>query len=396
MKEKNTRKIINEVKEQMIRYHRLILPESKQKKKNVDSIEFFKEKSRKLKKIYQKIDSHDEFLHFMREIRVKHIPYTNLLKAEGLLIKGKDRNEWVENMIKSDFFRVRKDPDILEAMITPQKADLATVNIGVISMIASTPHGAFYLNKHQLFLDRCLKLFKDSENGTVLQRFCLATLQKMSKIEIGSEFLFEQKFLFWIVDFLEGMNLKTTHSFMPIYLMSAFYNIICGEINEKAIMKNIYTYGKLLKRLLILFPQPLPGAFYIAVLEVIKYFQRRDIKWKEIDLESKANDTLSKYLADVEGTFKDVKIHDRFKDQIVDTMKLISGNEKPIGYYIEETKSNEKKIKKKSRKNQKEVYNWKDRDIKLFQGVLKWHKKNGYENDGKKIEFEIFKDELNF
>lgn len=326
------------------------------------------------------------------------------------MIKPKERNEWLENLISTDFFRIRKDPDILETMITPQRADLGTINYAILSMVSSTPHGANYLAKHDSFLDRTLKMFKDSENGTVLQRFSLAVVQKMSILEKASKFYLENKFLYWIVDFLEEMDTKTTHSFIPIYLMSAFYNIISAEVNEKEIEDDIYKNGKLLKRLLSMFKRSLPGAFYIAVLEVIKHFQKHSGKWKELELEGKITDTLNAYLADVDGTFKEANLLDKLKDDIIDTMKLLAGDEKPIGYYVkkkenedddvkdkdkEKAKKGKKKKKKKSSKDEKgKSSDWRYEDIKLYRGELKYLGDAGFEGMSKKVEFEVFKDEL--
>lgn len=334
------------------------------------------------------------------------------------MTKPKNKKKWLKSLIETDFLRIKEDPEILEAMITPQKADLATINFGVISMIVSLPQGANYLSKHDKFLDRSYKMFKDSENGTVLQRFCLAVIQKMSNLEVAARFYFEHKFQYWIVDFLEDMDPKNIHSFIPIYLLSAFYNILCAEINENDIEENIFKYGKIMKRILKLFLKPLPGACYIAILEVIKHFQKTSSKWREMDLEGKVTDTLNEYLADVESLFKNVQVLDKFKDQIVDTMKLLAGDEKPIGYYEkkktdgkedmgedgsddeEKEKKRKKKKKKKSKKGKKKdggkgLGDWRVEDIKLYRGVMKYLGDQGFEGESPKVEFEVFKDELN-
>lgn len=73
MKKKTNKKLLKEIKEQMIRYHRLILPETKKVTKKLGDVEDFQKKSKKLKKVYDDVDSHDKLLKYMRDLRVKKI-----------------------------------------------------------------------------------------------------------------------------------------------------------------------------------------------------------------------------------------------------------------------------------------------------------------------------------
>lgn len=86
-------------------------------------------------------------------------------------IKPKERENWIDDMININFFNIhRKEEDnmVLESMMNQPKANLQTINFGVLSMAASTPEGCEYLLKYKKFLSRAWKVLKGSEPDTVL------------------------------------------------------------------------------------------------------------------------------------------------------------------------------------------------------------------------------------
>jgi len=74
MKEKQNQKIVTGVRQQMVRYHKLILPEHKQKKIKPPSAKKLKSKSKEFKKLSDSIDNHQQLLEFMRGLRVSQLP----------------------------------------------------------------------------------------------------------------------------------------------------------------------------------------------------------------------------------------------------------------------------------------------------------------------------------
>ena len=222
-------------------------------------------------------------------------------------IKPKEREAWIDDMININFFHIKHKVDdnmVIESMLNQPKATLQTVNLGVLSMVASTIEGCEYLLKYKKFLNRLWKAMKTCENDTVLQRFALSILQKMSGLEQGAVFLFENKFVEWALDYLEEMDPLKEHSFMPIYILSTVYNVLLADANQPDILLNITLYSKILKRLLGLVKMDLPGACYIAILEIVKGFNRFNPRWEDFEIEAKVNSTLKEYLDDFENMFK--------------------------------------------------------------------------------------------
>jgi hypothetical protein len=70
MGEKVNKKIVKEIREQMVRYHRLIIPEAKPKMTKAPSSKEVKKSAKDLRKLYEKIDNHKEMLEFMQSFRV--------------------------------------------------------------------------------------------------------------------------------------------------------------------------------------------------------------------------------------------------------------------------------------------------------------------------------------
>lgn len=126
----------------------------------------------------------------------------------------------------------------------------------------------------------------------------------MSDLQQGAVYLFEGKFCEWALDYIEEINPLKEHSFMPIYLLSTAYNVLLADANQPDIILNITQYSRILKRLLKLIKMDLPGACYVAILEILKAFNRFNPRWEDFEIEAKVNSTLKEYLDDFENMFK--------------------------------------------------------------------------------------------
>ena len=209
-------------------------------------------------------------------------------------------------MISINFFNIdqeSKDNIVIESLLNQPKANLQTINYGVLSMIASTPEGCEYLLKYEDFLPRVWKVLKQCEKDTVLQRFALAIIQKLSGLEKGSVFLLQQKYCQYALDYIEDIDPAKEHSFVPIYMISTMYNIMLADANQDDVILDITQYCKILKRLIQLLKKDMPGACYTAILEIIKAFNRFNPRWEDFEIEAKINSTLKEYLDDFENVF---------------------------------------------------------------------------------------------
>lgn len=117
-------------------------------------------------------------------------------------------------------------------------------------------------------------------------------------------FLFEQKFVAWAMDYLEEIIPEKEHSFMPIYLLSTTYNVLLADANQPDILLDITQYSRILKRLVRLIKIELPGACYLAILEILKAFNRFNPRWEDFEIEAKVNSTLKEYMDNFEHMFK--------------------------------------------------------------------------------------------
>jgi phage pi2 protein 07 len=197
-----------------------------------------------------------------------------------------------------------EDNLLMDTMLNQPKAGLQTINYAIFSMIASSAEGAEYLMRYKNFLPRVFKTLKQSEKDTVLNRFALAVIQKMSSLEQGAVYLLENKFSQWGVEYLEEMDPVKEHSFMPIYILSAIYNVLLADANQPNILMDISQYAKVLKRIVKLIANELPGACYLSILEILKAFNRQNPRWTDMDLEAKVTSTLKDFLSDFENIFK--------------------------------------------------------------------------------------------
>lgn len=132
----------------------------------------------------------------------------------------------------------------------------------------------------------------------------MALVYKTSNLEQGALYFFQKDYCENVLDYIDEINPKKEHSFIPIYMISTIYNVLLAEANQDDIVMDVTRYSKILKQLVDLLKKDLPGACYTAILEIIKAFNRFNPRWEDFEIEAKIKSTLRDYLNDFENVFK--------------------------------------------------------------------------------------------
>ena len=75
----------------------------------------------------------------------------------------------------------------------------------LISVISSTLKGVEYLttNQNMVVVKKTIKILKETENGSVTQRFCIAILQKCSIKDTVIPVMIENNLIEWVIHLLK-------------------------------------------------------------------------------------------------------------------------------------------------------------------------------------------------
>lgn len=73
--------------------------------------------------------------------------------------------------------------------------------IPLVSIVCSTLRGVEYITskKNMVVINKIIKILKEQENGSVIQRFCLALLQKCSVKDTVIPTLMEHDMISWLM-----------------------------------------------------------------------------------------------------------------------------------------------------------------------------------------------------
>lgn len=98
----------------------------------------------------------------------------------------------------------------------------------LISVIASTLKGVEYLthNNDMSLIRMIIKILKTSENSSVIQRFCIAILQKCSIKETIIPTLIESQLIYWAIDIIGLSQTKKIHVFCLDFASAMLANIM--------------------------------------------------------------------------------------------------------------------------------------------------------------------------
>ena len=184
-----------------------------------------------------------------------------------------------------DFFVIMIDNSSLKHAIT-----------SLISVIASTLKGVEYLthNGNMEVVRQVIVIMKDTENGSVTQRFCIAILQKCSVKDTVIPTLIEQGLIFWCFDLINKSLTSKIHIFCLDFASALLSNIMHSPHTLAFLENNIDIAKKVLGSLLTLLKAKIPVSVLMHVLIAISYVSKEN--FSPILEELKFVDKISKFV----------------------------------------------------------------------------------------------------
>jgi len=147
--------------------------------------------------------------------------------------------------------------------------------LSLISIISATFKGVEYLfTNGPTVIDKVIDIMKNQEDGTVIQRFCIAILQKVSCKEDSIPIFLKHNLIDWIVKLLLRSRITEIHVFCLDFSTALLANILHSNITLEFLEKNITICKNLIETFLSMIKENISTSVLMHMLITLSYLSR--------------------------------------------------------------------------------------------------------------------------
>jgi len=261
------------------------------------------------------------------------------LRVNALQTSPELRRNLIDLYLENDILQINQNPQYIIDLLNTHAYNLRHAVLSFISIIASTYNGAEYLLKSgENLIQKIIEIMKATEDGQVLQRFCLAILQKISILDEAIQIYMKLGLMDWLVKLLERAKKNNIHIFCINFASGLLANILKSNNTLEFLEKNTAICKNLTETFLSLIKEKIPSSALMNILVCLKYLSKE--RFKNIKDECNFNDKIEEF----KEYFEKIKVNESEEDDkkiIIDLCKQLF-NQNDIE---EEEKSKEDEIK---------------------------------------------------
>lgn len=210
--------LIETFKVQLGKYHKTIQAEG-----NLDGHELVSETVMKEHK--------EKFLRFLGSGNVESLVEVLLsLRVNALQIAPELRKNLVYELIRNDIFDIeaKQNFKVILKVLNIEKNSVRHAISSLISVISSTLKGIEYLttNDNMIVIEHVISIMQSQPDGSVTQRFCIATLQKCSIKDKVIPTMIDKGLIDWVLKLLRKSLKEKIHVFCLDFSSAMLANII--------------------------------------------------------------------------------------------------------------------------------------------------------------------------
>lgn len=298
------------------------------------------------------------------EDKVKIMEILLSLRLNALQINPNLRKNFINELIKKDilFIKDTNNNFFVNELLNIQSYQIRHAILSVISIISSTYDGVNYLlSNNTEILSKIIQIIKGTEDGQVLQRFCISILNKMSIKKETIEIFLNFGIIDWIIKLLQRSRINKINQFCIDFSSALLANILGDNATIKFLENNDSVCRNLMEAFLSMIGENISPTLLKHFLMCLSYLNNKkfDKIKEECKFDQRIDDFKQKFL-NLETQNEEEETQKHF---ILDLMKNIFGKNEQN----EDDKEKEEK----------------------FQNLI-----NEYENLKGKIVFECFQDEV--
>ncbi len=206
------------------------------------------------------------------------------LRVNALQISPELRKNLVYELIRNDTLNIEETKEntfVIDLLNLPSYS-LRHAILSLISIIAATYKGVEYLTSNSFsIVEKIIEIMKSQEDGTVIQRFCIAILQKMSVKEDIIPIYMKFNLIDWIIKLLQRSRYSEVHIFCLDFASALLANILHSnstldylELNLN-ICKNVSkSLNQLTDTFLGMIKESIPTSVLMHILICLSYLSK--------------------------------------------------------------------------------------------------------------------------
>ena len=133
-----------------------------------------------------------------------------------------------------------KENNFILDLLSYHTYNLRHAALSLISIIAATYKGVEYLMSNtSTILEKIIEIMKSQEDGSVIQSFCIAILQKMSVKEDTISVFMKFGLIDWIIKLLQRSRVAEIHIFCLDFASALLANILHSNITLEFLENNV-------------------------------------------------------------------------------------------------------------------------------------------------------------
>lgn len=221
---------IENYKSQIGKYHKIILSEDWDEKTEIMNQAVMIEHKKKLLKAKEE-KNNENVIEVLLSLRVN-----------ALQISPELRKNLVYEMIRNDILNIEesKENSFVLDLLSVHAYNLRHATLSLISIIAATYKGVEYLmTNNSSIIEKIIEIMKSQDDGTVIQRFCIAILQKMSVKEDSVPIYMKYGLIDWIIKLLQRSRISEIHIFCLDFSSALLANILHSNITHEYLETNV-------------------------------------------------------------------------------------------------------------------------------------------------------------
>ena len=173
----------------------------------------------------------EKFLRFLGDNNIESLVEVLLsLRVNALQIAPELRKNLVYELIRNDIFDIdaNQNFEVIVKVLNIEKNSVRHAISSLVSVISSTLKGIEYLttNGNMVVIEKMIHIMKQQPDGSVTQRFCIATLQKCSIKDKVIPTMIDHGLIDWIITLLRKSLVSKIHVFCLDFSSAMLANII--------------------------------------------------------------------------------------------------------------------------------------------------------------------------
>ena len=254
----NLGETIENYKAQIGKYHKIIMSDEWDEKTEIMSQPVMMEHKKKLNKAKEEKNT-ENIIEVLLSLRVN-----------ALQISPELRKNLVYELIRNDILNIEetKSNQFVLDLLGFHAYNLRHATLSLISIISATYKGVEYL------MSNGPSIVEKVEDGQVIQRFCIAILQKMSVKEDTIPIYMKFGLIDWIIKLLQRSRVNDIHIFCLDFASALLANILHSNITLDFLENNISVCKNLTETFLSMIKENIPTSVLMHILMCLSYLSK--------------------------------------------------------------------------------------------------------------------------